>query len=267
MPGSVMGTKSYEYHPLAKKFPRMAPDVFKAFCADIAERGLDKPIELLDGMIFDGRHRYEACLQVGIAPRFIELAEDTEAEPYGRAANVFRRHLTQEELAAWLVRKRNGEVEKDRENKDKPTAGISRSAPSNRQLAKAAGIDSRAVDRADAIDKKAAPELKAAIEEGAVKPTDAAKILDRSPAVQAKAVERVKAGQARTVREAVKGQKGTARKARAEYFKPLTDLLSRITKELDKLNRAVPGGKFFKQAENGLEAAAVALRDWKNATR
>lgn len=253
-----MATKqpAYEYHPLSKKFPRMAPDVFKAFCADIADRGLDKPIELLDGMIFDGRHRYEACLQCDVEPRFVELSEATDGEMYVRAANALRRHLSQEDIAAWLVERRNGQP-----------GGSSPTPPSNRELAKKAGIDRKAVDRADAIDKKAAPELKAAVEQKIVAPTDAAKILDKSPAVQAKAVERVKKGEAKTVKAAVKGKRGNERQGRIDQFKPLTEILSRMTKAIDKLNESLPGGKFYKQTEAGLEAAARALRDWKVAVK
>jgi hypothetical protein len=249
-----MANQAYEYHPLAKKFPRMAPDVFKAFCADIRERGLDKPIELLDGMIFDGRHRYEACLQEGVEPRFVELADGTDGEGYVRAVNVLRRHLSQDDIAAWLVDKRNGQKELEQGGQKVPT-------PSNRQLARDAGIHKTAVDAADAVAKKASPELKAAVESGEVKPRDAAKIVNKSPTVQRKAVERVKKGEAKTVKEAVSGKKGKPVAPAFAPFKEIDALCGKALNRIDHLADKHPG-KFHKQAIEAQKHVMQVVKDW-----
>jgi hypothetical protein len=243
-----------EYHPLSKKFPRMAADVFKAFCADIAERGLDKPIELLDGMIFDGRHRYEACLQCDVEPRFVELSETTDGDGYVRAANLLRRHLTQDQIAGWLVEKRKEASENDEGGRTAPT-------PSNREIAKETGIHKGAIDRAEAIDKKAAPELKAAIANGEVKPRDAARIVNKSPAVQRKAVEKVKAGKAKTVTEAVKGKKGKPVPTAFTPFKEIDGACGKILAAIDRLADKHPA-KFHKQAIDAQKHVMQIVKDW-----
>ena len=54
----------------------MAPDEYQALRASISA-GYDgsKPIELFDGKILDGRHRYLACLDEKITPQFITLTD------------------------------------------------------------------------------------------------------------------------------------------------------------------------------------------------
>jgi ParB-like chromosome segregation protein Spo0J len=57
-------------HPLANIFPMLRKRQRAALAEDIGERGLLHPIVLHDDMILDGRNRYEACLEVGVEPRF-----------------------------------------------------------------------------------------------------------------------------------------------------------------------------------------------------
>jgi hypothetical protein len=253
-------SKSYEYHPLSKKFPRMAPDVFKAFSADIALRGLDKPIELLDGMIFDGRHRYEACLTAGIEPRFVELADGTDADSYVKAANALRRHLTQDELAEWLVEKRNGSSPDGAGDKN-PTP------PSNRQLAKDAGIDRKAIDRADKIEKNATPEVKAAVADGTITRRDAAAVADNTPAVQDKAVHRVRTGKAKTATAAVKGGKGKEVKSTHAHFKGIESHFGSLRRATTSLKKTCPAAKFERIADDLLERFLSNLKDWERAVK
>ena len=59
-------------HPAAELFPLIAegPE-FDALCADIAEKGLRRPImRTLKGAILDGRRRALACRAVGVAPKY-----------------------------------------------------------------------------------------------------------------------------------------------------------------------------------------------------
>lgn len=63
----------YEFHPACLILPRMANEEFQALKTSI-ENGYDNrhPILLHEGKILDGRHRYEACKELGIDPKFIQ---------------------------------------------------------------------------------------------------------------------------------------------------------------------------------------------------
>ena len=67
------------------------------FCAlgeDISKNGLKYPIDLLKGVIIDGRHRYLACIMFKVKPKFEILPEDTEPLQHVKTKNFHRRHLT-----------------------------------------------------------------------------------------------------------------------------------------------------------------------------
>lgn len=53
---------------------------------------------LLEGKILDGRHRYRACLETGVAPAFREY-DGSDPVAYVTAENAARRHLTESQLA------------------------------------------------------------------------------------------------------------------------------------------------------------------------
>jgi ParB-like chromosome segregation protein Spo0J len=79
-------------HPLANIFPMLRKRQRAALAEDIGERGLLHPIVLHDDMILDGRNRYEACLEVGVEPRF-DVYEGDDPLGHVMALNSFRRHL------------------------------------------------------------------------------------------------------------------------------------------------------------------------------
>ena len=78
-------TKQYEYHPIAEQIPRWGSDSFEKLCEDIATNGLVNSIVLYDGKILDGRHRYEACLEAGVKPRFVKYKGD---DPVGHVYSL-----------------------------------------------------------------------------------------------------------------------------------------------------------------------------------
>ena len=60
----------YEIHELAALIPEMSADEFRGLCDDIRTNGLIEPIVLYEDRVLDGRHRYRACIETGIEPRF-----------------------------------------------------------------------------------------------------------------------------------------------------------------------------------------------------
>lgn len=89
-------------HPAAEFFPLMAGAEFEKFKADIAQNGLNEPIWLCDGKILDGRNRYRACTQLGIAPVFRDYTGSSPVA-FAWSQNGERRQLTHGQKAAIAV--------------------------------------------------------------------------------------------------------------------------------------------------------------------
>ena len=62
--------KKIKVHPAAAIIPAMTAEDYGLLKEDIQRNGLVMPIILCDGMILDGRHRYQACLELGMEPKF-----------------------------------------------------------------------------------------------------------------------------------------------------------------------------------------------------
>ena len=81
----------------------MSEDEYASLRADIEKHGLVEPIRTFKGQILDGRHRYRACLELNIEPRFKEWRRgDPVALVW--SANIERRHLNQGQRAMLLVK-------------------------------------------------------------------------------------------------------------------------------------------------------------------
>ena len=130
-------------HAAADAVPEMSDDEYQALKKDIAENGLLEKIVLYSGQILDGRHRYRACKEQKIEPKF----EDYHGEDligFVISKNVTRRHLKPSQramLAAKLVdRKRGGDRTK-----------AQNCALTLAQAARMIGVSERSVDTASAL--------------------------------------------------------------------------------------------------------------------
>ncbi|MCL6559919.1 MAG: ParB N-terminal domain-containing protein [Firmicutes bacterium] len=92
-----------EFHPYTDLFPAMTEQEFEGLKEDIKANGLLEPIVVFEGKILDGRHRYMACVQLGLQPRFLPLPNDVDPLDYVVAVNLHRRHLTSSQRAAIAV--------------------------------------------------------------------------------------------------------------------------------------------------------------------
>ena len=98
----LVATESLSLHPEASRVPEMPPDQFAEFVADIEERGVLVPIEVISGnTIIDGRTRWLAAQQVGIGRVPIVEAPLNGLHPviYMLRAASQRRHLTDDQRA------------------------------------------------------------------------------------------------------------------------------------------------------------------------
>ena len=125
-------TPEYEQHPLSKRYPAYDADQFNGLIYSIGRSGIREPINLFEGKILDGWHRYTAAREAGheFTPAdFITFTGTLEeAKRLVEDKNGHRRHLTtaqKQEFIKTLI-------------KENPTA-------SDRQIAKWAGVNHRTV--------------------------------------------------------------------------------------------------------------------------
>lgn len=67
------------HHPIAALayiLPEMDKVSFSDLVKSISQVGLLDPSTIWRGQIIDGRHRYWACLEAGVEPRFEHLSDD-----------------------------------------------------------------------------------------------------------------------------------------------------------------------------------------------
>ena len=101
-------------HKLAKLLPDMTEAEYAALKDDIAAHGLNEEIWLYEGQILDGRHRYLACQETGVAPRSREYKGDHPAA-FVLSENAIRRHWNQSQLTmatARMAKSIQSEIEK-----------------------------------------------------------------------------------------------------------------------------------------------------------
>ena len=68
-------------HGLSLAFPEMDDVEYRELCEAIDQHGsLREDIVLLDGKVLDGRHRYRACIDLGIQPTFINYNPSIDGE-------------------------------------------------------------------------------------------------------------------------------------------------------------------------------------------
>jgi site-specific DNA-methyltransferase (adenine-specific) len=87
-------TAAMPIHLVANMFPLMSEEEYRAHLADIRANGLIDPIWTWEGQIVDGRNRYRACLESGVAPRFREWNGEGSLVLFVVSLNLHRRHLS-----------------------------------------------------------------------------------------------------------------------------------------------------------------------------
>ena len=86
-------------HPAADLFPMMSDAELNDLAMDVKSQGQRRPIVLLDGLILDGRNRYEACRRAGIEPRLEQWTGASSPTAFVLSENLQRRHLTVDQRA------------------------------------------------------------------------------------------------------------------------------------------------------------------------
>lgn len=148
-------------HRLAAMFPPMAAEEFEGLKADMAARGQVEPIAVRDGWIYDGRHRYRACVDLGLEPIVTELAPDCDVVALVLSKNLHRRHLTTSQRAIVAAQ----------------LATLADDAMSIPAAAAQLNVSPRSVSSAKAVIDQAAPEIVEAVQRGEMPVSFAARVV------------------------------------------------------------------------------------------
>jgi N6-adenosine-specific RNA methylase IME4 len=170
-------------------FPLVTGAEFQALVESIATLGLEDPIAITpDGLILDGRNRYNACLAAGVEPRTTIVHADPV--PYVIIKNIRRRNLNESQRAMVAARLVDTEHGGDRRSSQAATVPHTTQADAAGQL----NISERSVRSAVAVRRIAEPAVIQAVESGLLPVHQAAGLAKRSPDVQRAVVEKLLAG-------------------------------------------------------------------------
>ena len=91
--------RDYKEHELSKIIPSMTDEEYKELKQDIKDNGIESSIVLFEDQILDGRHRYKACKELKIEPKF-EIYKGHNPLAHVVSLNIKRRHLTASQIGA-----------------------------------------------------------------------------------------------------------------------------------------------------------------------
>jgi N6-adenosine-specific RNA methylase IME4/ParB-like chromosome segregation protein Spo0J len=235
-------TQDLDIHDLCKLFPPMPEDQFNSLIDSIRDHGLLTPIMLHEGKILDGRHRYKACINLGIEPLF-ETYEGEDALGYVIALNLSRRHLD-ESQRAMIGGKLSALRGMGRPKKESPQiSGISAKDAATRM-----NVGTRLVESAKKVLKDGTAELADAVNSGQIAVTVAAKIAGLDHEQQAQVIADPKPEQAIKKIARQEKEQQLAGKAIGQSLSASTSLYGVLY--------ADPPWKFETHSENGMDRSA-----------
>lgn len=186
-----------QFHDVANIFPMMSDEEFSSLKASVLKNGQRVPIYTHEGKIVDGRNRYKACLEIGIAPLFEEWDGDGLLVDFVWDLNAERRELG---TGARQMSAGRYAIALEAESKSRQLSGLQNVRSSvqictdddfGRSRDKAAekfGVAPRTVAHAVQVEKSGDDALKRAVESGRASVSAAAEVATLSPEGQAEIV-------------------------------------------------------------------------------
>ncbi|MGO1069673.1 ParB/RepB/Spo0J family partition protein [Lysobacter sp. CA199] len=169
-----------QYHPLCLALPDMVAPAFAGLIEDIRSNGQRHDIILHEGMILDGRHRYRACLECGIDPRFSDYTGSDPAA-FVISENLARRHLNESQRAMVAARIANRKV-----GGTVDSANLQNEIVTREKAAKLLVVSDRTIAKAVRVKDEGAAALVEKVDAGKISVHEAAKIVALNPKVQAR---------------------------------------------------------------------------------
>lgn len=210
-----------QFHEVVYIWPKMQHQEFADLVADIKSNGLREPIWRHKGKIIDGRHRYLACKEAGVEPRYQEWDGQGSLILFVASLNQHRRHLDAGQRAMIAV-EIEAQLAKENEEKrlsalkqnsqhsinnqiiDYSSVGTNLSPDLNKsahQAGSIVGVSGTYVKDAKKVVEQA-PELKPLVMERAISLPDAKRLAKKTEDERNTLVSKVVSGEAKTVKEA-----------------------------------------------------------------
>lgn len=177
-----------DFHPLCKILPEMPASEYRMLVDDIRAKGLMRPITTYEGLILDGRHRFNACADAGVEPRFETY---TGTDPAGFvASSCVHRNLSASQRALIAA----GFLEYEREQAKK-RAGTrtdlcetfhtgSETGRASDKAGERMHVSGRTVDDAAKVIAHGVPELVEKVRSGEMSVSEAKKVTQLNPNAQ-----------------------------------------------------------------------------------
>lgn len=247
-----------EFHEVAGVFPPMGERDYQALKADIAQNGLKQPVIVYEGKIVEGRHRYRACIELGIEPRLMEWDGEGSLVAFVVSMNLHRRHLTtsQRALLAAELKPLFGTEARARQGTRTDLGADLREGERGKasaQVAEMVGVSTRSVETASRVRQRAVPELMEAVRRGGdLAVSMAALIADLTPEDQEKVIslkdKREMRKAAQEMRRAAKGVRAPGRKdEEGEIVAPVLRLLEQAASLAGDREPTRVAAEFFEQ--------------------
>lgn len=181
----------YEFHEVANIFPMMSDEEYRNLVNDVKENGQHMPIYIWQNKIIDGRNRYKACCELGIAPLVEQWDGEGSLVSFVVSLNLNRRHLDTSQramVAGKLANIRLGD------NQHREGAEISAPSIAQPEAARMLNVSRESVQDARKVIEKALPDMARLVERGDVAVSFAAEVADEPEEIQREVVNRVKEG-------------------------------------------------------------------------
>jgi N6-adenosine-specific RNA methylase IME4 len=225
------------YHPFANLFPLMEGEAFASLCRNVKAKGIHDKIDILDGLILDGRNRHRAGRQAGIKGldnlnsehfRIFDPKVDGDPLEYVILKNFERRQMSLSQCAMVADRlallPRGGQAKPETAGKSKKTGageaanlpvskgeGVAQQKVRQRDAAQLLNVSERLVRSARTVREHGIPELAAAVDRDEIAVSLAAQAAVLPAEQQRKVVAEAAAGRANVVRTVVKRERRTQR--------------------------------------------------------
>lgn len=173
-----------ERHPQAGLLPRLEAKAYRAFVADLEQRGLQVPLEITNaGVVLDGHVRLEAALELGWEKVQVRVVSPSDEVEYLLLAALQRRQLSQSQKAA-LVVELNQYRQLQEEGRRRSLANLNGQPAdvaalpargrSRERAARLAGVSPRTIQHVTTV-QQADPELFDRVKDGKVPANEAAR--------------------------------------------------------------------------------------------
>jgi len=176
---------SLQPHEQAALLPGLGAKAYRAFLADLKQRGLQAPLEITDaGVVLDGHLRLRAALELGWEKVEVRVVSPPDEVEYLLLAALQRRQLSQSQKAALAVEldqyrqlQDEGRERRLANLKGQPAADVATlpvRGRSRERAARLAGVSARTIQYAATV-QAADPELFAKVKDGRLPAVEAAR--------------------------------------------------------------------------------------------